>query len=150
MTVQQNGLADNRRVRRKTPAPIMMTDDYDWMRARNLIIFFRHRSAEQGIDTQHGKKAAGNPLRASHFSLPIQRDIDARSVPKRADAGEQFLLHSRLLKEGVGKTFPRAARWDIAPFEGNQLFWIFDRQCFDQRGVNYAENRRVRADAQRQ
>src|SRR5262245_48640494 len=86
MTVQRNGLADNRRIGRKTPAPIMMTDDYDWMRARNLIVFFRNRSAEQGIDAQHGKKAAGNPLRASHFSLPIQRDIDAQIRPKRADA----------------------------------------------------------------
>src|SRR5262244_3882336 len=106
MTVHRDALTDNRRIRRKTPAPIMMADDYDWMRARNLIVFFRNRSAEQGTDAEHGKKAAGNPLRASHFSLPIQRDIDARARPKRADASEQFLLHSRLLKEGVGKTFP--------------------------------------------
>src|SRR5262245_23931407 len=106
MTVQKNGLANNRRIRRKTPAPIIMTDDYDWMRARNLIVFFRNRPAEQGIDAQHGKKAAGNPLRAGNFRLPIQRDIDARIPPKRADAGEQLLPHSRLLKEGVGKTVP--------------------------------------------
>src|SRR5262245_18400196 len=106
MTVQRNALADNRRIRRKTPAPIMMTDDYDWMRASKPIVFFRNRSAEQGIVALGGKKDAGNPLRASHFSLPIQRNIDARARPKRADAGEQFLMHSRLLKEGVGKTVP--------------------------------------------
>src|SRR5262245_38692796 len=106
MSVQRNRLADNRRIRRKTPAPIMMTDDYDWMRARNLIVFFRNRSTEQGVDAHHGKKAAGNPLRASHFSLPVQRDIDAQILPKHAGADEQFPLHSRLLKEGVGKTVP--------------------------------------------
>jgi hypothetical protein len=66
----------------------MMTDDNDRMRARNLIVFFRNSSAEQGIDAHHGKKAARNPLRTGNFRLPIQRDIDARIRRKRADAGE--------------------------------------------------------------
>src|SRR5262245_35599937 len=106
MTVQRNTLADNHRIRRKTPLPIMMTDDYHWMCARNFILFLRNRSAEQSIDAEHGKKAARNPLRTGNFSLSIQRDIDARARPKRADAGEQFLLQSRILEEGVGKTVP--------------------------------------------
>jgi hypothetical protein len=145
MTVQRNTLADNRRIGRKTLAPVAVTDHND----RIFVVLFGDRSAEQRIDAKHGKKAAGNPLRFSHFSLPIHRDIDVWIRLKSANSSQRLAPRARLLIEGAGKSAHRARR-DVAPFEDDQLFGIFDRQRFDQHGINKAENRRICADAQRQ
>src|SRR5262249_42397922 len=149
MTVQRNGLADNRRIRLKTPAPVAVTDHNDRMRAGNFVVLVGDVAAEQRIDAQHSKKAAGNPLHFSHFSLPIQRDIDAWIRLKSANPSQRLALRARLLKEGAGKTSLWARR-DIAPFEEDQLFGTFDRQHFDQHGINKTENRCVGSDAERQ
>src|SRR5262245_13227993 len=104
MSVQRNGFADNRRIRRKTPAPVAVTDHNDRMRAENFVVLFGDRSAEQCIDAKHGKKAAGNPLRLSHFSLPIHRDIDTSHSVKSANPSQRLALRARLLEKGAGKT----------------------------------------------
>src|SRR5262245_59459151 len=129
MSVHRNGFADNRRIRRKTPAPVAVTDHNDRMRAGNFDVLFGDVAAEQRIDAQHSKKATGNPLRLSHFSLPIHRDIDTSHSVKSANPSQCLALRARLLKEDAGKTSLWAGR-DVAPYEEERLFGIVYGQSF--------------------
>src|SRR5262247_2033810 len=85
MAIHHDALADNRRTASKAPLPVVVTDDGDRMPARDLVVILGEYSAEQRIDSERRKKAAGNPLRLRDFSLPVRHYIDAPVVSKSAD-----------------------------------------------------------------
>src|SRR2546428_741813 len=89
MAVNSDHLADNRRIARKAPLPVVVADDGDRMPARDFVVILVENSAEQRVDTECRKKAAGDQLPLRDFSLSIHYYIDAPASTKSADSGNR-------------------------------------------------------------
>src|SRR5215813_2292644 len=121
------------------------------MPARNFVVILGESSAEQRAHSERRKEAAGNPLRLRDFSLSIHHRVDAPASGKSANPGNSLAPRAQLLEENIGEaTLFFVVLRNASPLEEEQLFWIFDRQHFEQHGVHQAEDRRICADAKSQ
>src|SRR5215831_15990827 len=118
MAIHRDALADNRRIARKAPLPVVVTDDGDRMPARDFVVILGESSAEQRARSERRKKAAGYSCCLRDFSLPIHHHIDAPTIIKIADPGDRLALRAQLLEESIGEATPFfGVSPDAIPFE---------------------------------
>src|SRR5262249_42538448 len=87
MAIHRDALTNNGRIARKTPLPVVVTDDDDRTGAGDIVVLLGDVAAEQRVNAEDRKKAAGNLLRIGDFSLPVDCDIDSIAAQKSADTG---------------------------------------------------------------
>src|SRR5262245_33472524 len=106
MAIHRDVLADNHRIARKAPLPVVITDDGDRMPARDFVVILGENSAEQRIDSERRKKASGDQLPLRDFSLPIHHHIYAPASVKSEGPGNRLAPRAQLLEEIIGEATP--------------------------------------------
>src|SRR5262249_3679397 len=158
------------RIRGEPLLPKLMAEYNDWRCAR-LIIFYSDRASQDRLRSQPGVITAGYGLpvddlrlitwRRSHFAdRGESKEIAERAVRclrLRAqffeDVGPKQRIPGRARRPRYERCAARAISSERAPglpFKQRQRIRLVDRQGLEQHGIHYAENRRVRADAESQ
>src|SRR5262245_5201257 len=106
MAIHRDAHADNRRIARKAPLPIVVTYDGDRMGARDLVVILGESSAEQRAHSERRKEAAGDPLPLRDFRLSIHHNVDAQARRESADPGNRLAPRAQLLEKSIREVAP--------------------------------------------
>ncbi len=156
MTVYQDRLPDDLAVCAEAALPISIAEGDDRVRLRLGVVGLHEESSRRRVHTQHVEIIAAHQLRFCKAG---------RVVPQHAGVGaggrdqsrEDRVLVAQVAIHRVGEVIALIAAVvvhmaRIAPGESqqHQLRWVFHRQAAQQRLIEQSEDRRIRADTQRQ
>src|SRR5262245_2512739 len=148
--VYSDKLADDVRLAAEAAPPQVVADDRHFVLARSLLVHGEH-SPKQRLRSQQGEEI-GRHLNASHPLRITPFGEICEAWPDRSDLFERFRISSPFWQIDRGRRqFVKAQieRRMIRPQHHNPV-WIVKGQRLEQHRVDDAENRRVRADSERQ
>ena len=119
------------------------------MISAGLVVVGSEQATENRDDSEHGKRASGDPLRRDVLGLPVARQGCCRAG-HRCDFGEASSLAAefRVVRGGGRDAAQRIARQRLLYDHQPVRIWIGQRM--QQHRINRRKNRRVCANRQRQ
>ena len=156
---ERDGLADDRRIGAESAAPEAVAEDRDLMLAVDFVLR-RERAAEDRLLAQHGEERCGDALRAHLLGLGArlaQRERaagdggDRTRRPAAAPPVDVVLRREAADRLRIGRRAAPAGRSVARPLaDSDQPVVLVERQPAQDDGVDDREDRRARADAERQ
>ena len=120
------------------------------MSARHLVVFSGNVPTSDRVHAEQRKVAAGDELSGHHWlGLAIDPYVE-RHRRKRRQVVEKLILFPKLPKNWIVKTEIRFVVFFTPAAQQHNRFGILDRKRFEHGGVNQAEDRRIRPDAERE
>src|SRR6267142_1887301 len=121
-----------------------MTDDGHRMSTRSLVIFRRNKPAQSRLHAQHLKEVAGDYRSSLKVCLVVTVQTGCNATPGDHSVKDLILI-AQFGVVGVREHASRSAIENV-----DQSFRIEYWESPHQRGINQAEYRTVRANAQRE
>src|SRR5262249_7487759 len=143
--------ADYRRTLPESAGPVVVADhSHGPIRStlsHHRIVGWIERATEDGFDSKERKIIPGHVLTLNRFELAVNIDPRIESREGR-DSSKRLALFAKLFKTWVWRRTAAAPRTDIV--NKKEFLRPLDGQCFYQNCVDQTEDRRVRADAERE
>ena len=144
--IERQRLADDRRVASQAALPEAMADDHD--RRRLLVVFGREPAAERRLDAEQREVVAGDHLRRDLLRLGPAAPVQLREGERR-HPGEHLVLVAEVLVVEMRER--QVARVALVEHEDrHQPVRLGHGHRLQQDDVDHAEDRGVRADAERE
>ncbi len=148
--VEGDGTIDDRRIAGEAAHPVVVTQDRHRISARRLVVVWRQRAADVRADGEDVEVVPGHELTADALRLSVGHQRE-----RRGKACDDAAEHRRLIAEVAvhrvreGAVVERASLKCAGSVEDHELLRISYGQQAEQQLIGERENRRVRADAER-
>src|SRR5262245_15289458 len=144
--VKRDGLTDNARLAPKPALPQRVAQNDDGRGAGTIFVIVED-PPDSGLHTQRREEVRGHMQTSQSLRLATARQVKAAPAIY-TDMFKDFLLRTPVGEVGIGNQhYPEI--WPVLAHP-NQSLGYRVRQRAQQHGIHYTEDRRVRADAERQ
>ena len=154
MAVQIYLLINDAGITPEAPLPVTVAQHDHWMGARRAVVIRREQPADGRPYAQHVEEVSGNQLCAGALRLAVIGEADG-SAGTRDHAAEDLIAVAqvpvhRIGKDGLHVVARTAAAALAIGVKNDKALWIRHRQITEHHLAQQRENRRVRADTERE